>query len=100
MSEELIKRLRRAAQRLDAPRYASDAALLNEAADALSHPAPARDVPEEWRKLAADADRHLTNWLDADECDCENGHICGRNKVMATRDGLRAMLAAAPKGEE
>lgn len=45
MSEELIKRLRRAAQRLDAPRYASDAALLNEAADALSRPAPVQ-VPE------------------------------------------------------
>lgn len=46
MREELIKRLRRAAARLDAPRYVSDAALLNEAADALSRPATAVQVPE------------------------------------------------------
>lgn len=95
MSEELIKRLRRAAARLDAPRYASDAALLNEAADALSRHAPVQ-VPEGWR-LVRDGDGIIVSklgiggvvvWQDSDEARVIPGTILW--------ELANDMLAAAP----
>ncbi|HEJ2268224.1 TPA: hypothetical protein SLW25_001549 [Pseudomonas aeruginosa] len=46
-------------------------------------------------ELLSDIDKHLTDWLDLHECECENGHICGRDHVRATRDKARKLLAAA-----
>lgn len=38
--------------------------------------------------LALDAATHLTNWLDMNLCECEDGHTCGYNDVKRTRDAL------------
>ncbi|BCP56230.1 hypothetical protein K32_48470 [Kaistia sp. 32K] len=46
------------------------------------------------RELLDDAEKHLTDWLDLHDCECEGGHICGRGHVRATRDRIHALLAA------
>ncbi|HIE1324501.1 TPA: hypothetical protein ACXJFQ_005106 [Pseudomonas aeruginosa] len=50
-------------------------------------------------ELLSDIDKHLTDWLELHDCECENGHICGRDNVRATRDKVRKLLAAAPGKE-
>lgn len=41
--------------------------------------------------VIGDAIRHLSKWLDANDCECESGHQCGRTEVERTRDQLRAL---------
>jgi|GEM_PF-1474217 len=39
-------------------------------------------------------ERRLTDWLELNCCECESGHLCGRNEVTADRDAIRAALSA------
>lgn len=38
--------------------------------------------------LLDESREHLQAWLDADECDCEDGHVCGRPRVQRTVDAI------------
>ncbi len=43
--------------------------------------------------LLREAARHLGNWLELHECECEDGfHYCGRDQVAKTNRELRALL--------
>lgn len=43
--------------------------------------------------LLREARRHLGNWLELHECECEGGfHYCGREQVAKTHRELRALL--------
>ncbi|MCY1428098.1 hypothetical protein D9M71_439710 [compost metagenome] len=43
--------------------------------------------------LLREAKRHLGNWLELHECECEGGlHYCGREQVAKTHRELRALL--------
>ena len=47
--------------------------------------------------LAAEAAKHLTNWLNMDLCECEGGHTCGATEVRRCRDQLlKAADAPSP----
>ena len=48
------------------------------------------DVLVPWESID-EAIRHMTNWLDLNDCECESGHQCGRIEVQRTRDQLRAL---------
>lgn len=43
-------------------------------------------------------EKHLTNWLELDICECEFGHNCGYNDVIRDRDALRGLIAAHQSG--
>lgn len=44
-------------------------------------------------ELLCEAKRHLGNWLELHECECEGGlHYCGRDQVAKTHRELRALL--------
>lgn len=49
--------------------------------------------------VIGDAIRHLSKWLDLNDCECESGHQCGRIEVERTRDQLRA-LAQQPAADD
>lgn len=55
-------------------------------------------VPDQ--ALLSDVVMHLTDWLDLHECECENGHVCGRGHVRATRDKVKELLAATPTAKK
>lgn len=43
--------------------------------------------------LLREARRHLGNWLELHECECEGGfHYCGREQVAKTHRELRSLL--------
>ncbi|MFV3388445.1 hypothetical protein ACNFCJ_24090, partial [Pseudomonas sp. NY15364] len=44
------------------------------------------------RELVQRAARHLNDWLELDQCECEGPHYCGRTQVAATNRQLRALL--------
>lgn len=44
------------------------------------------------RELVQRAARHLNDWLELDQCECEGLHYCGRTQVAATNRQLRALL--------
>ena len=88
MSEELIKRLRRAAKRLDVPRYTHDAALLSEAANALeARPAPAVQVPE---GVLRRVERIVF------DCDASNGKQTGGYLSIGDLRSLKAAIESMP----
>ncbi|MCK5502565.1 MAG: hypothetical protein KAI82_15115 [Tritonibacter mobilis] len=43
-------------------------------------------------------EKHLTNWLELDICECEFGHNCGYNDVIRDRNALRGLIAAHQSG--
>ena len=45
-------------------------------------------------------ERRLTDWLELNCCECESGHSCGRNEVVADRDAIRAALSAQWTAEQ
>ena len=50
--------------------------------------------------LLREAKRHLGNWLELHECECEGGfHYCGREQVAKTHRELRALLDEEIKNE-
>lgn len=60
----------------------------------IASPAPSAGVGV---GVIGDAIRHLSKWLDLNDCECEAGHQCGRPEVQRTRDQLRALQhPAAP----
>lgn len=68
--------------------------------NAAPQPVGETTVPEGWRETIALAAGHLGDWLDAHECECEMGHICGRPSVERTREQLLDILTAAPQPVE
>lgn len=56
-------------------------------------------VPEGWLGYIKDAERHLTNWMQLKDCDCEYGHTCGYTEVHRTAEALRDLLSATPHPE-
>jgi hypothetical protein len=54
---------------------------------------PASDVVQVPRELIERTIKHLSNWLEMNDCECEGpGHYCGRTQVYADREQLRALL--------
>lgn len=50
--------------------------------------------------LLREAKRHLDNWLELHECECESGfHYCGREQVAKTHRELRALLGEGKEHE-
>ncbi|MCV6542047.1 hypothetical protein [Pseudomonas aeruginosa] len=50
--------------------------------------------------LLREARRHLGNWLELHECECEGGfHYCGREQVAKTHRELRALLGEEKEHE-
>ena len=66
---------------------------------ALTRPAQTAPQPEQSALVLPRAqleriERRLTDWLELNCCECESGHLCGRNEVTADRDAIRAALSA------
>ena len=47
--------------------------------------------------VIGDAIRHLSKWLDQNDCECESGHQCGRAEVEQTRNQLLALAQQEPR---
>lgn len=78
---------------------ASQNALAKRIAELLTRPAQTAPQPEQSALVLPRAqleriERRLTDWLELNCCECESGHLCGRNEVTADRDAIRAALSA------
>ncbi len=51
--------------------------------------------------LLREVARHLGNWLELHECECDGGfHYCGRDQVAKTNRELRALLGEQEGGRQ